>query len=329
MAMHYGTINGIEKPVSRLVQGTIPLSSARKEESFQLLDEIFELGCRTFDTAHNYGKGDCETVFGAWMKDRGVREEVVVVGKGAHPYDGHNRVTPEGITADLYESLTRQQSDYFDMYLLHRDDPSLAVGPIVEVLHQHKREGKIGVFGGSNWSASRIREANEYAAEYGLEPFSVTSPNFSLAVQIQPPWEGCLSVSGDAGKADREWYQKNGIPMLPWSSLAGGFFSGRFTRENVDEMAANGDYFEKLCVTSYCSEENFQRLDRVKEMAARDDMTIPQVAMAYVMSQPQEIFALVGCRNGQEFAENIATLDHRLTQQELDWLDLSSDERPW
>lgn len=329
MAMQYGRVDGVDKPVSRLVQGTIPLSSARREESFQLLDEIFELGCRTFDTAHHYGNGDCETMMGAWIKDRGTREEIVVLGKGAHPYDGRDRVTPEGITADLHESLTRQQVDYIDMYLLHRDSPSRPVGPIVEVLNQHKRDGKIGVFGGSNWSASRIREANVYAGEHGLEPFTVSSPNFSLAVQIQPPWEGCLSVSGDAGKADREWYRENGIPMLPWSSLAGGFFSGRFTRENVDEMAENGDYFEKLCVTSYCSEENFQRLDRVKEMAARDDMTIPQVAMAYVMSQPQEIFALVGCRNGREFAENMATLDHRLTQQELDWLDLSSDERPW
>lgn len=329
MAMHYGTIDGIDKPVSRLVQGTVPLSSSRREESFRLLDETFELGCRTYDTAHGYGKGDCETVFGAWTKDRGVREEIVIVGKGAHPYDGRDRVTPEDMTADLHESLTRQQHDYFDIYLLHRDNPLLPVGPIVDALNQHKRDGKIGAFGGSNWSASRIREANQYAEERGLEPFTITSPNFSLAVQIQPPWEGCLSISGDAGKADREWYRVNNMPMLPWSSLAGGFFSGRFTRENVDEIAAQGDYFEKLCVSSYCSAENFQRLDRVKEIAARDDMTIPQVAMSYVMSQPQEIFALVGCRNGKEFAENAAMLSHTLSQPELDWLDLSSDERPW
>ncbi|HEV2074444.1 MAG TPA: aldo/keto reductase [Thermomicrobiales bacterium] len=329
MTMHYGTIDGVDKPVSRLVQGTIPLSSGREEESFRLLDEIFELGCRTFDTAHNYGRGDCETVFGAWMRDRGVREEIVVLGKGAHPYDGRERVTPEDITADLHDSLARQQHEYFDMYLLHRDNPSLPVGPIVEVLNQHKRDGKISIFGGSNWSTSRIAEANTYARENGLEPFAVSSPNFSLAVQIQPPWEGCISISGDVGKADREWYRENNMPIVPWSSLAGGFFSGRFTRDNVDEMAANGDYFEKLCVASYCSEENFQRLDRVREMAERDDMTIPQVAMAYVMSQPQEIFALVGCRNGNEFAENAAMLDRRLTQEELDWLDLTSDNRPW
>ena len=329
MAMQYGKIRGIDKPVSRLVQGTVPLSSKNIEQSYALLDDTFELGCRTYDAAHNYGNGDCETVFGAWMKDRGLRDEVVVLGKGAHPYDGRDRVTPEDITSDLHESLQRQQQDFIDIYVLHRDNPALPVGPIVDVLNKHKQEGKIGVFGGSNWSAARIREANEYAAEKRLEPFTVTSPNFSLAVQIEPPWKGCLSVSGEAGKADREWYREQGIPLLPWSSLAGGFFSGRFTRENAADWAENGNYFEKLCVTSYCSEENFQRLDRVKEIAARYDMTIPQVAMSYVLSQPQEIFALVGCQNGREFAENAAMLDQKLTQAELDWLDLSRDDRPW
>lgn len=329
MAMQYGTIRGLEKPVSRLVQGTVPLSSERLDESFRLLDETFELGCRTYDAAHNYGDGDCETVMGAWMRDRGVRDEIVILGKGAHPYQGKDRVTPEDITADLHESLERQQNDFIDIYVLHRDNPALPVGPIVEVLNQHKRDGKIGIFGGSNWSAGRIAEANAYAAEHGLEPFSVSSPNFSLAVQIQPPWKGCISVSGEEGKDDRNWYRENDIPMLPWSSLAGGFFSGRFNRDNVDQMAANGDYFEKLCVSSYCSEENFRRLARVKEVAAHYDMTIPQVAMAYVMSQPQEIFALVGCRNGKEFGENTAMLNRSLSQAELDWLDLSSDERPW
>jgi aryl-alcohol dehydrogenase-like predicted oxidoreductase len=324
--MQYGTVPGVEKPVSRLVQGTVPLSSERETESFALLDASFEQGCRTYDTAHGYGAGDCETVLGRWMKDRGNRDEIVVLGKGAHPYNGRERVTPEDITADLHESLQRQQTDFIDIYVLHRDNPKLPVGPIVEVLNEHKRAGKIGVFGGSNWSAARVQEANDYAAANGLEPFRVSSPNFSLAVQIQPPWAGCLSISGEAGAAEREWYRTNDIPIFPWSSLAGGFFSGRFRRDNLDEFT---NYFDKLCVTSYCSEDNFRRLDRVKAAAAHHGMTIPQVAMAYVMSQPLEIFALVGCRTGAEFAENAAVLDQRLDDAALRWLDLRSDERPW
>ena len=326
MPMQYGTIPGVDKPVSRLVQGTVPLSSEREAESFRLLDETFAAGCRTYDTAHNYGQGDCETVLGRWIRDRGIRDEVVVLGKGAHPYEGRNRVTPEDITADLHESLERQQTDYIDIYVLHRDDPTVPVGPLVEVLNVHKRAGKIGIFGGSNWSTARIQEANAYAAAHGLEGFAVSSPNFSLAVQIRPPWEGCLSISGEAGAAERAWYGRHRMPIFPWSSLAGGFFSGRFRRDNLDTFTS---YLDRLCVTSYCSEDNFRRLDRVRVAAARYGTTVPQVALAYVLSQPLEVYALVGCRSGTEFEENVAALDLRLSEAELAWLDLRSDDRPW
>ncbi len=326
MAMQYGTVKGTDKQVSRLVQGTIPLSSEREDESMALLDAVYEHGCRTFDTAHGYGGGDCERVLGRWYRSRGVRDDIVVLGKGAHPYDGRVRVTPEDITSDLHESLERQGTDFIDLYVLHRDNPDVPVGPIVEVLNEHKRAGKINSFGGSNWSAERISEANEYAAGKGLDPFTISSPNFSLAVQIKPPWEGCLSISGEAGRADREWYAENGIPIFPWSSLAGGFFSGRFRRDNLDTFDS---YLDKLCVESYCSEENFQRLDRVEETGKRYDLSIPQVAMAYVMSQPMEVFALVGCRTGDEFLNNTEVLGQTLSDAELQWLDLRSDERPW
>jgi aryl-alcohol dehydrogenase-like predicted oxidoreductase len=324
--MEYGTVPGVDKRVSRLVQGTVPLSFEREAESHQLLDDTFAAGCRTYDTAHGYGRGACETILGSWMKDRGVRDEIVVLGKGAHPYDGRARVTPEDITSDLHESLERQQTDFIDIYVLHRDNPALPVGPIVDVLNEHKRAGKIGVFGGSNWSAARVREANAYAAANGLEGFTVSSPNFSLAVQIQAPWEGCLSISGEAGVAERAWYQENDIPIFPWSSLAGGFFSGRFRRDNLGEFT---EYLDKLCVTSYCSEENFQRLDRVEETANRYGLTVPQIAMAYVLSQPLAVFPLVGCRTGAGYAENAAALGVRLSEPELAWLELRTDERPW
>src|SRR5690606_2560438 len=85
MAMKYGTVAGVDKPVSRLVQGTIPLTEDDVPGSFALLDAVYEHGCRTFDTAHGYGSGACERVLGAWYNDRGVRDEIVVLGKGAHP----------------------------------------------------------------------------------------------------------------------------------------------------------------------------------------------------------------------------------------------------
>lgn len=326
MTMEYGTVSGIDKPVSRLVQGTIPLTEDDVPGSLALLDAVFAHGCRTFDTAHGYGGGACERVLGEWVNSRGVRDDIVILDKGAHPYDGRVRVTPEDITSDLHESLQRMNLEYVDLYVLHRDNPAVPVGPIVEVLNEHKRGGKIGEFGGSNWSASRIAEANAYAADHGLDPFTISSPNFSLAVQVKPPWEGCLSISGPAGEAERAWYIEQGMPIFPWSSLAGGFFSGRFRRDNLDTFDS---YLDKLCVESYCSEENFQRLDRVEALGARYGLSIPQVAMAYIMSQPIDVFALVGCRTGDEFAMNTAVLGQKLSEAELAWVDLRSAERPW
>ncbi len=325
MAMTYGSVTGVDKPVSRLVQGTVMISPDRQDTSFALLDAVYAHGGRAFDTAHNYGMGKAERALGAWIANRGVRDEVVILGKGAHPYDGRQRVTPEDIASDLADSLERLGVDFIDIYVLHRDDPSKPVGPIVEALNEHHRAGTIGAFGGSNWSAARIAEANDYAAAHNLTPFAVSSPNFSLAVQVEPPWEGCLSISGPAGEADRAWYREQNMPIFPWSSLAGGFFSGRFRRDNLDTFET---YLDKLCVTSYGSDDNFKRLERVETLAKRYDATIPQIALAYVVNQPQPIFPLVGCNTGDEFAANVAALDITLSPAELAWLDLTTDEAP-
>lgn len=230
--MPYGRLTGLDKPVSRLVQGTVMISSADERASFRLLDEVFELGCTTFDTAHVYGGGDSERTVGRWVRSRGLRDRVVILGKGAHhsthPSGDRQRVTPADISADLLESLERFGFSEIDLYVLHRDDPAVPVGPIIEVLNERRRAGFIRAFGASNWTHTRVAEANRYAAEHGLEPFRLSSPNFSLAEQLRPPWPGCVSISGPSGAGARAWYAEQGLPLFIWSSLAGGFFSGRF-----------------------------------------------------------------------------------------------------
>jgi aryl-alcohol dehydrogenase-like predicted oxidoreductase len=321
--MQYGTVPGIAKPVSRLVQGSVMINSKQQEASFALLDGVLEQGCTTFDTAHGYGGGDVERTFGRWVHSRGVRDRIVIIGKGAHHNQDRQRVTPFDITADLHDSLARFKLDFIDLYLLHRDDPSQPVGPIVEILNEHQRAGKIGVFGGSNWSVARIQEANAYAAANGLQPFVASSPNFSLAVQKQAPWENCISISGPAGAGERAWYEETQLPLFFWSSLSGGFFSGRFRRDNLESFES---YLDKLCVSTYCSEENFQRLDRVATLAQEKGLSIPQIALAYVLSQPLNAFALVGCATPEEFKANAAAVDVKLTPEELAWLDLRSGD---
>lgn len=112
------------------------------------------------------------------------------------------------------------------------------------------------------------------------------------------------------------------MPLFTWSSLAGGFFSGRFRRDNLDSFEANLD---KLCVQSYCYEANFKRLDRASTLASARGLTLPQIAMAFVLSQPLNIYALVGCHNGAEFKMNMEALQIRLSAEELAWLDLKPD----
>jgi aryl-alcohol dehydrogenase-like predicted oxidoreductase len=317
--MNYGNVPGLDKPISRLVQGTVMVNGDNIEKEFGLLDAIFALGCTTFDTAHVYGSGKNERAVGQWVRDRGLREKVVIIAKGAHHNQDRKRVTPYDITADIFDSLARFKFDYLDLYILHRDDPSVPVGPIVEVLNEHHKAGRIRAFGGSNWSHERIREANEYADQYGLTPFVASSPNFSLAEQVKEPWDGCISIGGNKGKEARAYYQAQQTPLFTWSSLAGGFFSGRYRRDNLDSFT---EYLDKLCVTSYCYEDNFKRLDRAEALAKQKGLSLPQIAMSYVMSQPLNIFALVGCQIPEEFKANEAAASLRLTEDEMRWLEL-------
>lgn len=316
--MHYGKIPGVAKPVARLIQGTVMIGSDKLDDSFKLLDDIYALGGNTFDAAHVYGQGDNERTLGRWIEERGLRDKVVIITKGAHHNADRRRVTPFDITSDLHDSLARLRTSYIDLYLLHRDDPSVPVGPIVEVLNQHLAAGRIHAFGGSNWSHHRIEAANEYAARRGLTPFAVSSPHFSLAIQFKEPWPECITLTGPANADARTFYANRDTPLLTWSSLAGGFFSGRFRPDNLDTFTA---YLDRLCVESYCYPENFARLERTRKLAEQRGVSVAQIAMAYVMAQPFPVFPLVGCANGDEYAANAAALDVTLTPEDVLWLE--------
>lgn len=316
--MRFGSIAGIAKPISRLVQGTDMIGTADLDFSFSLLDAALAQGCTTFDTGHNYGNGDVERALGKWLRDRDVREQVVILGKGAHHNLDRKRVTPYDIASDLYDSLARMQVEYIDLYMLHRDDPSQPVGPIVEALNEHQAAGRINAFGGSNWSHLRIGEANAYATERNLKGFVASSPHISLAVPMREFWPDCLSISGAPGASARAWYAEMDIPVFPWSSIARGFFTGAYRRDNLDSFTS---YNDRLVVETYCSEENFGRLDRAYELAAQKDVTVTQIALAYVLNLPLSVHALVGARNAEELRANDEALEMELSVAEMAWLE--------
>jgi aryl-alcohol dehydrogenase-like predicted oxidoreductase len=322
--MLYGEVAGVSKPVSRLVQGTMVLTSEHLDAGFEFLDAVFEHGCNTFDTAHVYGGGDCERVLGHWMQERENREQIVVLAKGAHFNQDRNRVTPFDITSDLHDSLARLKTDYVDLYLLHRDDPAVDVGPIVEVLNEHQRAGKVHAFGGSNWSHERIAAANAYAEAHGLVEFTASSPQFSLAGQVDPPWPGCISIGGREGAPARAWYVEHAMPVLCWSSLARGFLSGQFTRQEIESMAIDG---EEMFVRCHRNVDNLERLDRAAALGREKGTGVPQIALAYLLHQEVEAFPLVGSQNAEEFRANAEACEVTLTPEELAWLNLESDTR--
>ena len=321
--MEYGTVEGVGKPISRLAQGTMMLKMDELEAGFALLDAVYALGCTTFDAAHIYGGGQCERCLGRWIEARGLRDKVVVLTKGAHHNADRRRVTPFDIASDLHDSLARLRTDSIDLYLLHRDDPSVPVGPIVEALNEQKAAGRIRAFGGSNWTAARIAEANEYARAHRLVPFSVSSPNFSLAEQVKEPWDECISISGPQNRPARAYYRRSQMPLFTWSSLAQGLFSGRVTQGNYRQLAEKGE-LPSSCVHAYCYRPNFRRLQRAAKLARTKGMTVPQIALAFVMNQPLNIFALVGCADGKEMRDNVAAMELQLTPAEMAWLNLET-----
>ena len=131
--MRYGEISGINKPVARIIQGTTMIGSDLNEsESYALLDQIYELGGNTLDTAHVYGGGKSERVIGRWLQSRGLRDNMVIITKGGAHSEDRRRMTPFDITADLFDSLARLKTDHIDLYLLHRDDPDIPVEPIID-----------------------------------------------------------------------------------------------------------------------------------------------------------------------------------------------------
>ncbi|MHC4201703.1 MAG: aldo/keto reductase, partial [Planctomycetota bacterium] len=207
------------------------------------------------------------------------------------------------------------------LYLLHRDDPSVPVGPIVDVLNDLKREGKIVAFGASNWTHTRLEEAAAYAEANGLVAFSAASSQYSLAVQYDDPYPGSVSINTSADDGEREWYRATQYPMLAWSSLARGFFSGKFTRDNLDGFT---DAQSLTSIRCYAREDNFARLDRARQLAKDKDATVPQIALAYVFRQPLNCFPITGALNASQFRENVEAMKIALSDEELSWLDLRS-----
>lgn len=300
--MLYDGSLGIGKKVSILAIGGMILNTA--SEATAIFDTYFAAGGTVLDSAYVYGKGEIDRLLGKWVNSRGVREQVVVIAKGAHT--PHCR--PDAIAPQLEESLDRMQTDYADLYFMHRDDPAVPVGEFVDVLDELCRAGKIRKFGGSNWTLARMDEANAYARSHGKRGFELLSNNFSLAEMVAPMWAGCISSSDPDSIA---WLQRTQTPIFAWSSQGRGFFTDRAGRDKFDDPAL---------VTCWYSEVNFARRDRVHELARRLNVSPAQVALAYLFVQPFPVFALIGPASLVELRDSMGALRVNLSGADANWL---------
>ena len=307
--MIYSTIAGLNntrgepKKIARIVCGTmVEGATNRLTQGLALFDDYYERGGNAFDTAVVYGS---EPIVGRWLQTRGVRDDVTVIVKGAHTPN----CTPEGLTRELHQSLEKLNIECADIYMLHRDNLDVPVGEFIDVLNGHKNAGRMQVFGGSNWSLERLKEANQYAQSKGLQGMQVASNNFSLARLVAPVWEGCVA-SSDANS--RAWFAQNNVSLFSWSSQARGFFA----RADRDFLA------DEELVRCWYSDDNFERLQRAQQLAAEKNVSPVVIAAAYVLSQPFPIYALIGPRALSETRDSMAALEVQLSEHELKWLNL-------
>lgn len=315
--MRYANIENVRQPVSKIVFGTAGDMFHYGEDCDALLDGVLSLGINAIDTARVYG--DAERVVGDWMRRRRNRNAVILEVKGCHPAeDGTKRVCKTALWEDFETSCELLGTNYIDIYMLHRDDFDVPAADIAEMMNELCKSGRVGAIGGSNWTAARIRDVNAYAKARGLVPFTVSSPNYCLAEQVDDMFGwGCESLSGDAKAWDRGYYRDNGIAVMSYSCIGRGFFSGRLTSDN---RAHARDILDEYAFKAYDCDANYERLGRCEELAKRYGTTVPVIAMAWLLCQDMNTFAVVGSSSLTRMRQNLEALALSLSPEELRYL---------
>ena len=317
-----GNMPEITMPVSRIFFGTAntPISTA-ENSAYELLDSVLASGINAFDCARSYGLA--ENTLGKWLEMRRCRDKVIILSKCGDVRNGKVLVNRKVIMEQLQQSLEALRVNSIDIYLLHRDDPTTPIEEFIETLNEIKATGKIKIFGVSNWTHQRIEAANNYAVSRDLTGFQVSSPNYGLARQMQDLWGGgCVTISGPENDSARSWYIENQMPVIAYSSLGRGFFSGRF---RAGDYEAARHCLDKFAQKGYLFEENMQRLKHAEEMARKYNVSVPEIAMRYVFSSKMNFFAVVSTTSAERLKMNIRAANNLLSQEDVNYLEADSN----
>ncbi|HEY2578200.1 MAG TPA: aldo/keto reductase [Streptosporangiaceae bacterium] len=286
-----------------ILLGTSAFGSER--DAFPVYDAFWKAGHRGFDTAwiygFSYGPGCCERVFGQWARSRGVTTDAWVLAKGGHTPECY----PGRLPGQFSESLDRMQRSHVAMYQMHRDNPEVPVGEFVTALAEMQHSGHIASYGFSNWTLGRVREAVAYARENNLPGPSGVSNQFSLISMIRPVHPGSLSANDDAW---RDWLARNQVFLYPWAS------QGRGAHVAADLQASP-------LADCWFSEQNRQRIERARKLAAGKGVSPTALALSWVLAQPFPVRPIIGPRRVAEVHDSLRALSCPLTSAERDWLE--------
>jgi len=257
--MEKRALQGTDLTVSKLCMGTVNFGTTlTQDQSHAHLDCFMAHGGNFLDTAHVYSDwipgetSRSEKIIGRWLK-RQNRRDVILCTKGGHfdfAAQEISRVTPEQIRIDLDESLDYLQTDYIDLYMLHRDNPALPVSEIMDCLNEFVQSGRVRYLACSNWSSARTAEANAYARRTGKSVFVVNELMWSMArINKNAIPSDYVVIDDDMMRLGRE----TGLNFMCFTALAKGYFTRRFAGKPLsDELhrtydnAFNEQLFELL-----------------------------------------------------------------------------------
>jgi aryl-alcohol dehydrogenase-like predicted oxidoreductase len=279
--------------ISKVICGTSNIGSSLSEDaSFAVLDAYYQAGGRTIDTAKVYGSfakdglSHAELCVGKWVRARGVRHEVTLITKGCHPAISAMdvpRVNAFAIDEDIKSSLSSLGVDTIDIYQLHRDNPETPVANIMDCLHKHVESGEIRAIAASNWSVDRIEAANAYAGANGKTPFTSSEINFSLGI-MKP---GSMGADiPEVTKETLEYYRKHNLPILAWSSLAGGYLL-KGVKGELDKVAP-------MFAAQFGNPGTKWRIRNVKAVMRDSRLSSEELCIAYVTCNAVNCAAIAG-----------------------------------
>ena len=279
-----------------------------REQAHQLLDAYADAGGRFIDTADMYGNGRAEQYIGDWLAERD-REEFVVASKIYWP----TRDDPNGsglnrkhLRNSIDEILERLGTDYIDLLYTHRWDDDTPAREFMRTLDGFVRDGEVHYLGTSTFepNAWKVAKANEIARQEGYEPFTVAQPRFNAVNR---------EVEGNYLEMCRDY----GVDLVPWSPLAGGFLTGKYTRGEEPPEGTRGATDQQF-VDSYLTDENFDALEEVEAVAADVGASTVQVALAWLVHHDQVAAPIVGARTPEQLEENLAAADVELSREQFD-----------